>query len=366
MKPSAAITDNVEVFLKDIPGANPCGTDVRQSGGWRGVQQNYENYIEQLKKPPSERAPFDKWETIIENAKQVLSSQSKDLTIAVYLTLALVKRSGFSGLSAGLMLLRELHVKFWDGLYPLIEDGELDGRINCLELLNLYLPEAIHSIPLTSTGNGQNYTYSHYLDAQEMDNRRKQAGSDHERRKQVDADLRKGMIDGAQFNRAMDSTSVVHCSTLLGQSQLCSQQFEQLIEEVDRRYENETPDFTPIKKALSECQALLQKQVKTKGGVPVTQVTTEERQSTRPSQDEGGMLNKELGTVNDRVEALRHLATVAEFFRRTERHNPAVYLIERAIKWGEMPLEKWLEEVIRNPGVLGEVRETLGIKGEKP
>ncbi len=223
MSLDASVIDNIEALWADIPGDSSCGKNVRQSVGWKCVQQNYESYIELLKKPPSERTSFDKWETIIENATQVLSSQSKDLTIAVYLTLALVKRSGFSGLSAGLMLLRELHVKFWSGFYPLIEDGDLDGRTNCLQLLNLYLPEAIHSIPLTSTGNGQSYAYSHYLDAQEMDNRRKQAGSDNEKRKQVDADLKKGMIDGAQFNKAMGDTSVVHCSTLLRQSQLCSQ-----------------------------------------------------------------------------------------------------------------------------------------------
>lgn len=67
----------------------------------------------------------------------------------------------------------------------------------------------------------------------------------------------------------------------------------------------------------------------------------------------------------DRPDALRRLAGVAEFFRRTEPHSPVSYLVQRAILWGEMPLESWLEEVINNEDVLGRVRETLGLKQPK-
>ena len=66
----------------------------------------------------------------------------------------------------------------------------------------------------------------------------------------------------------------------------------------------------------------------------------------------------------DRPEALRRLAAVAEFFRKTEPHSPVSYLVQRAARWGEMPLEEWLQEVIKSQDVLGEVRETLGIKRE--
>ena len=71
------------------------------------------------------------------------------------------------------------------------------------------------------------------------------------------------------------------------------------------------------------------------------------------------------GALRDRAGALRQLAAVAEFFQKTEPHSPIAYLVQRAAKWGEMPLDEWLQEVIKNPGVLGEVRETLGIKTDK-
>jgi type VI secretion system protein ImpA len=35
--------------------------------------------------------------------------------------------------------------------------------------------------------------------------------------------------------------------------------------------------------------------------------------------------------------------------------------VRRAIKWGEMPLEVWLQDVIKEAGVLDGLRETLGL-----
>jgi type VI secretion system protein ImpA len=34
--------------------------------------------------------------------------------------------------------------------------------------------------------------------------------------------------------------------------------------------------------------------------------------------------------------------------------------VQRAVKWGGMPLDDWLQEVIKDETVLGQLRETLG------
>jgi type VI secretion system protein ImpA len=54
------------------------------------------------------------------------------------------------------------------------------------------------------------------------------------------------------------------------------------------------------------------------------------------------------------------LAEVADFFRQTEPHSPVSYLVQRAVKWGNMPLESWLQEVVKDESVLSQIRETLG------
>jgi type VI secretion system protein ImpA len=66
------------------------------------------------------------------------------------------------------------------------------------------------------------------------------------------------------------------------------------------------------------------------------------------------------GAVRSRQDALKRLSEVAEFFRQTEPHSPVAYLVQRAVKWGNMPLDNWLQEVIKDETVLGQLRETLG------
>ena len=66
--------------------------------------------------------------------------------------------------------------------------------------------------------------------------------------------------------------------------------------------------------------------------------------------------------LQSRADALRQLAAVADYFRRTEPHSPVSYLVQRAVRWGEMPLEAWLQNVIHDESVLDQLRETLGLK----
>ena len=62
-----------------------------------------------------------------------------------------------------------------------------------------------------------------------------------------------------------------------------------------------------------------------------------------------------------RAEALRQLQLVADFFRRTEPHSPVAYLADKAIKWGEMPLHRWLGEVVKDPASMAHLQELLGL-----
>ena len=65
-----------------------------------------------------------------------------------------------------------------------------------------------------------------------------------------------------------------------------------------------------------------------------------------PSQDEAGVLT---GTKpEDRAQALPQLKLIAEFFQATEPHSPVSDLAERAAKWGEMSLDTWFLEIVKD------------------
>lgn len=71
------------------------------------------------------------------------------------------------------------------------------------------------------------------------------------------------------------------------------------------------------------------------------------------------------GAIASRQEALRRLTEIAGYFEKTEPHSPVSYLVNRAVAWGNMPLDKWLRDVVKDDSVLAGIRETLGIKEDE-
>ena len=129
-----------------------------------------------------------------------------------------------------------------------------------------------------------------------------------------------------------------------------------------------------IKKALDECLDLVKTTVKRKREQEGIKDADGDTSTATNGLDESTALQGQemlpvgvgSGSVPfepvNRADAIRRLEAVAAFFRRTEPHSPVSYLVQRAARWGRMPLEEWLQEVIKSADVLGHVQETLGIQ----
>lgn len=64
-----------------------------------------------------------------------------------------------------------------------------------------------------------------------------------------------------------------------------------------------------------------------------------------------------------RDQAFTELRKVADFFRRTEPHSPVYMLLERAIRWGYMPLPELLEEMVgENDQVMSRINQLAGLE----
>jgi type VI secretion system protein ImpA len=64
-----------------------------------------------------------------------------------------------------------------------------------------------------------------------------------------------------------------------------------------------------------------------------------------------------------RDQAFTELRKVADFFQRTEPHSPVYMLLERAIRWGYMPLPELLEEMVgENDQVMSRINQLAGLE----
>ena len=44
-----------------------------------------------------------------------------------------------------------------------------------------------------------------------------------------------------------------------------------------------------------------------------------------------------------------------------EPHSPVSYMLQKTIRWSQMPLHEWLAQVIKNENPLEQVQELLGV-----
>jgi type VI secretion system protein VasJ len=103
----------------------PCGSDVRYEAEFQTLQ----NEIDKLSLPSAEGSV--NWEKVVRFASDILAHQSKDLLVAIYLSVALTYTRKHDGLSMGVKLLMDLMGKFWEQLYPSRERTR--GRLRALE-----------------------------------------------------------------------------------------------------------------------------------------------------------------------------------------------------------------------------------------
>jgi type VI secretion system protein ImpA len=361
-------TVDIDAILKPISGEKPSGTDPRDGVAFELLKEARREEDAANQGDWKRDVKAADWPKAIQIATKILSTEGKELQVAAWLAEGLVKKHGSAGLRDGLKILRGLHEHYWDSFYPLIEDGDAEYRSGRLEALNKILPIVILNMPLIHPPGGPAYSYWQYKESQDVENLRRGAATDGERKRQLAEALEEGKLEGEKFDKAAGATPLSHCTAVLENLNQSWDEFEQLERILDDKYSPEAPSLRVIKEAINECRALMSGLVKKKGGVgaPIT------------SQPDNALREADMAPVvqmtanasgvmpGDRADALRRLEAVAEFFRRTEPHSPVAYLVQRAARWGEMPLEEWLQEVIKSDDALGKVRETLGLTQSRP
>ena len=293
------------------------------------------------------------WLQVAEQCTQLLRDTSKDLRLAVWLTEAWGKTSGFQGLAWGYELIARLCELYWDSVHPLPEQGDMEQRIGNLTWLVTRSAEVMTEIPLTSYQE-QHYSWRDYESA------RHHAHQLEKNPAQADT-LKKPVATLADFDRAHQATGKDFYVQLMSSLAQCSQALSRCDQAIDARLGLDGPSFSNAKESLSKVSALAERLARDAGaldsGAPndITPGTSAE-QTPSPV----GLS----GSLNSRAQALAQLRQVADFFKRTEPHSPVAYLAERAAKWGEMPLHDWLRTVIKDPSALSQLEELLGLNAQ--
>jgi type VI secretion system protein ImpA len=370
--PSPAILD-FEPLLAPIPGGNPAGVPLspelrkRLDDKRKDIDPN--KFAANDPRRPEQAQPAD-WAGVFELAQESLAKTSKDLLLAVRVVEALVKLHGFAGLRDGLRLLRRLVAECWDRVHPVIEDGDLEVRaagFNWLddEIKGARFPYTVRTIPMTRTGDGADYGWQSWRDAQEV-----RAGKTQNMAQPPSA------VTPEMFEKAVAATPREFY-------QLTSEDLGASVEELtaltkllnEKMGKAAAPGLVQVNRAASDCLELAQMILKRKGPAPAPVAAF----APVPVQDGASPVNGSASAAQpaptaqpapaprppSRDDLLNQLADASAMLLQMEPHSPIAYMVQRAVKLARLPLPELMRVLVRDQNVLGQLDRDLDLGIDK-
>lgn len=361
---------DIEALLAPIEGGNPAGKDLSPTGIFGELNElRRSDDAENL----GDWAPKDiktaNWPKLFKVAVESLTNQSKDLRVAVHLSEALVQLHGLAGLRDGLRLIREMQERYWDNVYPVVdeEDG-VEVRAAAIGRIDRLLPMPIRFVKVTKPSLGDvPLTHADWDLANYVDNLQAKDQNAYNEA------IAEGKPTGEVFRRAVNTTPRTFYEKFVEDLDQASSEVVQLNQLIEERYRDaeDLPLLSDVRRSLDGVEHMVSEIEKVVG--PLRQTGEDSAQEPDSADEDGSSGGTGVARARftgdgvpleplDRADALRRLQAVAGYFRKAEPHSPITYLVERAIAWAGLPLDKWLEEVVKDETVLASIRETLGVK----
>lgn len=374
----AAIAPVIDIdnLLIPISEDNPVGNELRYEpvDAKRGISW-HDEIREAARENLFEQTPkYADWPKVVELSSKALEKLSKDWQIAAWLVDALVKRDGYdrlAGLRDGMRLMRGLMDRYWDNLYPVIDPEDSDSpfisRVNIISAFSDSLSIAVKKIPLTSNPLGISYNYLQWEESRKFDIP-EDSGFDSEKTLQLIMEAKtEGKITSREWRNAETATPYEYFLERLELIKECRVELKLFDEAMDARFQrivdgklrHEAPGILKLSQSLDAIYELIADLEEKKR--PVTIDSPAPQDSINGAGISLGVAIGQ-GAVSSRQEALKRLEEVARYFKQTEPHSPVSFLVQRAVRWGNMGLDGWLDDVIKDPMVLAQLRETLGIQ----
>lgn len=365
---------DLDALLAPVPGDAPAGIDLRED--FSPQSPYYRLRDARAEARAAERAadaadPDEgrgggqdavmppQWRTVRDLALKVLTEQTKDLEVAAWLTEALVRNDGLSGLAAGAKLIGGLAEAFWDSnLYPVPDEDGIATRVAPVAGLNGVggdgtLTQPLRKVALWQRPDGTKFGFWQYEQSVEL-----AAISDPAR---LEARLQAGVLPFDEMEREARSAGAAHLTALREEATGTLQAWQAMSDLLDGRAGADSPPSSRIRELLEKMQEVATKYAPDAAEAPgaspgAAEVLTVARGSSTP----GVVAGTDGGATRD--DMLRELARISEFFRRTEPHSPLAYTLEEAVRRGRMSWPQLLEEIVPDPMVRSAIQTALGIK----
>jgi len=297
---------------------------------------------------------YEHWGKIFSLAPKFLTNQAKDIEIACWLTEALVRKSGFQGLKDGFTLIRQLIETYWEqGLYPIEDEDGIETRVAPIAGLNGEGADGVILTPIrnsfiTEDAASEPYSFWQYqqaVDVSRMSDENKQQNQ-----------IERNGFSMENIEKAVGQSSNEYYADLYDDIDVCISEYKAvdalLIEFCGR---SEAPPTSKIIELLEGAKGAINHIAKAKLPIATeidasdidsdndsdTEEVDEQTSNAKPVQ--GNVIT---AALNSRDDAFKQLNIIADYFKKTEPHSPISFMLTKTVRWGNMPLEELMKELI--------------------
>ncbi len=364
---SVATTIDIDAILAPISEENPVGVSLQYDPVYSEIRE--------ARRADDASVSQGDWQTDLKTAdyRQVvnlavpaLTSRSKDLQISVWLCEALSAQNGFVGLRDGIQLIRRLEETYWGNLFPEIDEGDMEARANAIGWLDTQLSLSIKKLPITAASNysfiswdeSTRFDFPENIESLEYEEQEKAKNL----RAQAETEKR---VTGEMWRTAKKSGNRAFYEGLYLSLTECKTELDALDRKNEELFDaNQVPSLSNLRKSLEDIAFQINKIIEEKRLLEPDEIDETEERAISGEDGEAVFLVKgsavASGVIQSRQDALKRLTDIAEYFSKNEPNSPLPSLIQRAVKWGNMPFDALVQDMIKNDEVVSQVRQTLG------
>jgi type VI secretion system protein ImpA len=365
----AAPATSLAELAAPLSGDRPAGADLRQDFTPQSLYYRLRDARAEAREI-ERRADHDpsvdagvplQWRTVRELAVKALREQTKDLEIAAWLTEALVRLDGVSGLAVGSTLIAALTEGLWDSdLHPQPDEDGMETRVAPVTGLNGQgndgtLMQPLRKWALFSGPNGEPVSYWQYMQSEELE-----TITDAARRKQR---LAANVVPLADMATAARQVGGAQLSALRSEVRTGLRAWMQMSEVLEVKAGADAPPTGRVRDLLRAIEAVANTYAPPEIDAPAEAMAIEaanvEVENVGSSEKSAVVQTARAVTRED---MLREMERIADYFRRTEPHSPLAYTLEEAVRRGRLTWPELLAEVVPDDKVRSGMLVMLGIR----
>ena len=361
----------LEGLLKVISDEAPCGIDCSFSNEFYAIKKARIQDDPLLEQGDWVAEPKQAdWAFVSSQSIELLTEKTKDIRLYGWLLEAWSNLYGFEGIAKGLELTQQSLTEFWMLLHPEIAEDDLDQRLGLLQGLINQLPVLIKKTAITNTAIS--YSLIDYEALLHQQNLRRKHTEDYD-----DVPTNTSL---EQFEQELFNTSKSFQYKNYQAFLEILKQWNILREVLDGLMGVDAPSFAAIESQLESLHSNLKKIYKTEafGLQPAMATADSVDEKSAADQQTSTQLTEHIAVaasainqpfqphiqshVANREQAMQVLQEISDYFQLNEPHSPVSYMLQKTIKWSQMPLHEWLAQVIKHEDPLEAVHEILGVQ----